>query len=161
MSSELVETTPLGLSAEQMSKSNPDAVKQLQTAAQQADRQRLVELQAAFPNDAGFALQSYTDGLSVEAAKAKRYDELAPKVSELEKKVGEMQQEIDSNKVTVTVSDVDSKPNAKASQQGGDLETEGLKLWESDANLRNNFGGEKTAFLADFKRHPDEYRKKS
>ena len=157
-SSTLVEETPLGLSAEQMQKSNPSAVSELQAAAQKQDRQRLSDLRAAFKEDPDFAMEAFEAGLSVDAAKAKRYDAIAPKVADLEKKVGELQAAVDANKVNVTMSDTEGK---KIEASGGDpLEAEANKLWDSNEKLRNEFGGEKKPFLAGFIKNPDLYRNK-
>lgn len=154
----LVEETPLGLSAEQMAKSNPDAVTKLQEEAKAEDRRRLTELQAAFKEDPNFAMEAFTAGLSVEAAKAKRYDAIAPKVTELEKQVSDLKAQVESGKVTIT-----RKDEGATSLEGkstDDVEAEALKIWEADGDLRAEFGGEKGAFLAAFKRDPKEFRSK-
>ena len=157
-SSTLVEETPLGLSAEQMQKSNPSAVSELQAKAKAEDRQRLSDLRAAFKEDPDFAMEAFEAGLSIDAAKAKRYDAIAPKVADLQKQVNDLQAAVDANKVAVTMTSQDGK---QVDASGGDpLEAEAAKLWDGDQNLRNEFGGEKTAFLAGFKKNPALYRKK-
>lgn len=154
----LVEETPLGLSKEQMEKSNPGAVKELQENALRADRERLTALNAAFPEDPAFAMQSYTDGLSVEAAKAKRYGVIAPKVAALEAENKDLKAKVDGNKVTLTLSD--KNETSLEGKTTDDVEAEALKIWEADADLRAEFGGEKSAFLAVFKRDPKGFRPK-
>lgn len=153
----LVEETPLGLSAEQMTKSNPDAVKSLQENAKAEDRKRLSALQEAFKEDPNFAMEAFTAGLSVDAAKAKRYDAIAPRVADLEKQVSDLKAKVEEGKVTITRSDKDGKTSLEG-KSTDDIEAEALKIWEGSEKLRAEFGGEKSAFLAAFKRDPDEFR---
>lgn len=141
-----------------MQKSNPSAVGELKAAAQKEDRERLTALQAAFKEDPTFAMEAFTAGLSVEAAKAKRYDAIAPKVAELEKQNGELKTQVEAGKVTITRKD---QPETSLEGKSTDeVEAEALKIWEADGDLRAEFGGEKSAFLAAFKHDPKEFRSK-
>lgn len=152
----LVEETPLGLTSEQMSKSNPAAVNEIKADAQKEDRQRLADLRAAFPNDLDFALQSHDEGLTVAEAKAKAYDKVSPELKSLREENTTLKAQIEGGKVNLTMSD-DKKTELKSTDE---IEAEALKIWEADAALRSEFGGEKSAYLAAFKHDPDEFRKK-
>lgn len=139
--------------------SNPDAVKSLQEDAKAEDRKRLTALQEAFKEDPNFAMQAFTDGLSVDAAKAKRYDAIAPKVADLEKQVTDLKAQVEGNKVNVTIKENTGSKDLTA-KSTDEVEAEALKIWEGDENLRAEFGGEKSPFLAAFKRDPKNFRPK-
>lgn len=151
----LVEETPLGLSAEQMTKSNPDAVAAFKAEGAAADRARLSALQSAFPEDAAFALQAFSAGQSVIEAKAAKYDELAPQLKALREENAALKSTVENGKVVYTYDKQEG-----ANQQGadaGDLNAKAEEIWAKNPKLQAEFGGQKSAFLADFKRHPETY----
>lgn len=138
-----------------MEKSNPEAVAAIRAAGAAADRQRLADLQAAFPEDAAFALQAFGEGKTVIEAKAARHDQIAPKFKALQEENATLKAAVESGKVNYTYDDSD-----KAKQQGdkqGGTDAKADELWAKNSKLQAEFGGEKSAFLADFKRHPESY----
>lgn len=161
----LVEKTPMGMSAEQMKKSNPDAVKQMEDAAAAKAKEEakaesakaLDEMKAAFPEDLDFAIESHKAGLSVNDAKAKRYDEVAAKVKTLETENADLKK--NSEKLDVTFG-VDNDESGEAGAKTGDDEwqNEAAKIWNKDDKLQSEFSGNKTAFFAYYKKRPHEFK---
>ncbi|QDT84584.1 hypothetical protein [Gimesia chilikensis] len=161
----LKEITPLGMTAEQMKKSNPEAVKQMEEAAAakakaeakaESDK-ALDEMKAAFPEDLDFAIESHKAGLSVNDAKAKRYDEVAAKVKTLETENADLKK--NSEKLDVTFG-VDNDESGEAGAKTGDDEwqNEAAKIWNKDDKLQSEFSGNKTAFFAYYKKRPHEFK---
>lgn len=151
----LVEETPLGLSAEQMTKSNPDAVAAFKAEGAAADRARLSALQSAFPEDAAFALQAFGEGKTVIEAKAARHDQIAPQLKALREENATLKAAVESGKVNYTYDDSEQAKQQGDKQGGTDAKAD--ELWAKNPKLQAEFGGEKSAFLADFKRHPESY----
>lgn len=157
-----MQVTPLGLTAEQMVLSNPEAVAKIQADAAAADRKRLGELQAAFPNEAAFAVQAHAEGLSVAEAKAKLYDTLAERTAKLETENVELKKQVEGSKVTFSATDKGQAEGKTPvlTKSTDELNAEAATIWNASSELRNEFNGEFEAFKADFKRFPQDYRKK-
>ena len=161
----LKEITPLGMSAEQMKKSNPEAVKQMEEAAAakakaeakaESDK-ALDEMKAAFPEDLDFAIESHKAGLSVNDAKAKRYDDVSAKVKTLETENADLKKKTENLNVTFG-SDNDESGEAGAKTGDDEWQNEAAKIWNKDDKLQSEFRGNKTAFFAYYKKRPHEFK---
>lgn len=152
----LIEETPLGLSAEQMAKSNPQAVEQLkaEAAAQavEADRQRRAQLDAAFADDLAFAAKCFADGKTVEQAKAERHDALVTEITALKTENADLKARVEAGKPSFVPSDAEGTHSAAESDALAEFEAG----WAKDPELQKSIS--KTAFLALAKREPQRAR---
>ena len=153
----LIEETPLNLTAAQVQKGSPDATNQLQAAGADSENQRVLALVAEFAGDAPFLQAAIADkSMTVEKAKAKKYDETKATVQTLVAENTKLKTEgvvgfaAGDKPAAAGVADV-SNPEA--------LEAEAVALWNSDASLRAEFAGIYTSYLAGFKAEPHLYRK--
>lgn len=150
----LVEKTPLGLSAEQMQKSNPEVVQKLQddaaAKAKAESAQALASLKAAFPDDLDFAMSAHADGLNVDQAKAKRYDDVVAKNQTLVAENAKLKTETEEIKVQFAG---DAGEGGQASGAPSEAwENEAAKLWDkNEKGLQAEFANTKTTFLAYYK----------
>lgn len=156
----LIEETPLGLSAEQMVKSNPKAVEELQAKAAAdalaADRKRRTDLDAAFADDLAYAAQAYAAGLSVNEAKAQRHDTIAAELVAVRKERDELKTRVEAGKPHDVITD----GNPEANDGGENSLAEFEAMWSAPANaaIRESFGGNKKKFLTLAKHEPDTVR---
>ena len=123
-----------------------------------ADRERLKALQTAFPSDPQLALDAYTKGWTVERAKAEQYEALTAKVKSLEEQ--QQQSQAAPKQPVVGFASSDFKQGNAEYASVDQVEAEALSLWNSRGDIREIHAGNKFAFFADFKRHPEDYRKK-
>lgn len=153
----LHEKTPLGLSAEQMKKSNPEAVKQMEeeaaakakTEAKTESAKALSEMKAAFPEDLEFAIEAHSEGLSVEQAKAKRYDDVVEKNKTLETENADLKKQTEKIDVNFAESADEGEGGSKTAAE---WENEAAKIWDKNENgLQAEFAHTKTTFLAYYK----------
>lgn len=159
----IVERTPAGLSAEQVLKGSPDAAKEISekasTEAAAAERERLAGLAAAFPDNSDFVAECVEDGSTVEQAKAKRYDTVAEELKTANAKVEELEKkQASGGKPNFIASDDDEDDGEEEDNSVDAREAAGTKLWNADAELREEFNGKKSTFLADYRRNPDDYK---
>jgi len=150
----LKEVTPLGLSEEQMKKSNPEAVQKLQDdAAAKAKTESaaaLASMKAAFPDDLEFAIEAHAAGMSVDQAKAKRYDDVAAKNKTLAEENAKLKAE--SEKIPVQFASDDGEGAQASGAPAEAWENEAAKLWDKNENgLQAEFAHTKTTFLAYYK----------
>lgn len=82
-----------------------------------AERARLHDLQAAFPNDPAFAVEQFQAGVGVETAKAAYCDVLAAKVAASEEKAVSLQTQIDA--AEKKTGKIDGAPPVTGSGEGG------------------------------------------
>lgn len=162
----LVEKTPMGMSAEQMKKSNPEAVQQMEQAAADKAKEEakaesakaLDEMKAAFPADLEYAIESHKAGLSVNDAKAKRYDEVAAENQTLKTANADLQKKLEEGNVEFAGESAEGQ-EAGATSDDKELENAAAKIWDKNANnLQKEFGNNKTAFFAYYKKRPDEFK---
>lgn len=150
----LVEKTPLGLSEEQMKKSNPEAVQKLQDdAAAKAKTESaaaLASMKAAFPDDLEFAIEAHGAGMSVDQAKAKRYDDVAAKNKTLVEENAQLKAK--NEEIPVQFAGDDSEGTKASGAPTEAWENEAAKLWDKNENgLQAEFAHTKTTFLAFYK----------
>ena len=155
----LIETTVLGMSPEQMVKSNPAAVAELQQKARDeavaADRKRSADLKAAFPDDAAFAMSAYEKGQTVAEAKAERHDVLVKENAALKKENGELKVKAEQGTVEFAAADKDGKPAVELSAD--QVDAKALAYWNSNEKVRTEFGGHKEDFIACYKHEPEQF----
>lgn len=153
----LIEETPLNLTAEQVAKGSPQAAVSLQQVGATAERDRVSALTVAFADEPTFLQAAIADPqMTVELAKAKKYDELKPAHAKLVEENAKLKTE---GVVGFAAGD---KPEATGPIGNSDpeaLEKEAVSLWNADAQLRAEFEGIYTAYLAGFKAEPHLYRK--
>lgn len=168
----LVEETPIGLSADQMQKSNPDAVASLQQSAAQAavtaERERIAALTETFASDPEFLKTCINDEhMTVEKAKAAKYDDVAAEnqklVSENARlKAADSQADSDadddSNPPFVATDDDDNDAAAGDGEGGDKLAKEAARIWGASSSIRKAFGNDQAAFELGFGDNPDPYR---
>ena len=150
----LVEKTPLGLSEEQMKKSNPEAVQKLQDeAAAKAKSESdaaLASMKAAFPDDLEYAIEAHTKGMSVDQAKANRYDDVAAKFKTLSAENAKLK--ADAEKIPVQFAGDDGEGAQASGAPAEAWENEAAKLWDKNENgLQAEFAHTKTTFMAYYK----------
>jgi len=159
----IVERTPAGLSADQVLKGSPDAAKEISekagTEAAAAERERLSGLAAAFPDNADFVAECVNNELTVEQAKAKRYDTVAEELKTANAKVEELEaKQASGGKPNFLASDEDEDDGDEEDNSVDAKDAAGTKLWNADAELREEFNGKKSTFLADYRRNADDYK---
>lgn len=159
----IVERTPAGLSADQVLKGSPDAAKEISEKAGEeaaaAERERLSGLAAAFPDNSDFVAECVEDGSTVEQAKAKRYDTVAEELKTANAEIDKLKKAVSNGgKPSFVASDEDEDDSDDEDDSVEALEAAGTKLWNADAELREEFNGKKSTFLADYRRNPDDYK---
>jgi len=144
------------MTSEQMKVSNPDAIAVIQTEATKANNERIAALATAFAGDAELLAKAISDPtMTVASVKAERFDALQAETAALKAENAKLKTE---GVVGFAPSD---KPAPVASQQNSDaMAAEGLAIWNATESLREEFAGQQSAFIADFKRNPGDYRPK-
>lgn len=151
------------LNADQVKASSPEAVGALQQEGKAQAEANLKALQAAFPEEPAFVLECQSKGLTVDQAKAAKFDSVSAelvqsklKVKELEEKAANKQ----SDKPVVTFAAGDKNPDGTA-KTAGDKTTEdewqakAAQVWQKNPHLATEFHTQGD-FLAYYKRRPDE-----
>lgn len=159
----IVERTPAGLSAEQVLKGSPDAAKEISekasTKAAAAERERLAGLAAAFPDNSDFVAECVEDGSTVEQAKAKRYDTVAEELKTANAEIDKLKKAASNGgKPEFVASDDDDDEIDPEDDSIDARDAAGTKLWNASEELREEFNGKKSTFLADYRRNPEDYK---
>ncbi|QDV50847.1 hypothetical protein [Gimesia fumaroli] len=159
----LVERTPVGLSAEQMKKSNPEAVQRMQeeaaSKAKKESAKALSEMKAAFSDDLEFAIAAHSEGLSVEQAKAKRYDAVIKENQNLKAENANFKQDSEDLEIKFAPAGekTSSAPDEELSAEA--IENAAADAWNKLSQAEKaEFGNVKTAFFAYYKMNPDEFK---
>lgn len=133
-------------------------------AAKQAaenERERLSGLAEAFPDNADFVAECVKDGSTVEQAKANRYDTVAEELKTANAEIDKLKKDASNGgKPDFIASDEDEGDDDPEENSVDARDAAGTKLWNADAELREEFGGKKSTFLADYRRNPDDYKPK-
>lgn len=165
----LVEKTILGMTEDQMKKSNPEAVQKLQDDAAAKARtesaQALANMKAAFPEDLEFAIEAHGAGMTVDQAKAKRYDDVLAKNKTLAEENASLKKDEDELQVKfATEADKTNGPSGKASfaeMSDDELANQAASVWNKLSQAdKAEFGNVKSSFFAYFKKFPEEFETK-
>lgn len=118
------------------------------------DRERLTALQAAFADNPQLALDAFTKGWTVDQAKAAQYESLKAENEALKSR----QSEDGNRQPTVGYAATPEKESSAATSED-QVETVAMAIWNRKENqdLREEFAGNKSWFLADYKANPEEY----
>ncbi len=158
----LVERTPANLSAEQIRKGSPDAVQSIEEDATknatESERERIAGLTKAFAGtDDEFLQKCIESGATVEDAKAERYDTVVAALGKANEEIADLKKKQSNG----------GKPDFLASDEDGDTdgddsvdasEAAAMRIWNSSEDIREEFNGKKSTFLADYRRNPDDYK---
>ncbi|QDT95546.1 hypothetical protein [Gimesia aquarii] len=165
----LVEKTPLGLSEQQMKKSNPEAVQKIQSeAAEKAKSEAkaesdkaLSEMESAFPDDLEFAIQAHKEGLSVEQAKAKRYDDVVKENQTLKEENATLKKDDEELKVNFAPANEPNDSKTNESKSESEIDNDAASVWNNmSVDEKAEFGNIKTSFFTYYKKHPEEFSQK-
>lgn len=130
-------------------KVNEDALKaEGAEAALTADRKRLVELKAAFPEDVAFAYEQYEAGASVETAKANYADVLSERLKVAEAKIADADKKLAASTEGADPVDFQEAGNADASDF--------MKM--SRARAKKDESSMRAAMLAVSKENPEVHK---
>lgn len=152
------------MTAEQMRKSNAEAVKAIEqaavTAAQVKTPATIEELKVAFADNPQLALDSAAAGLTVLEAKAGQYDTLVTQVTELTAENADLKSKIDNSHVTY--SEASDSNGAQVSENleelsDEELETAAVEYWNTHEEVREGQAN-KAAFCAYFKHNREEFQ---
>lgn len=150
------------MTVEQMRKSNPEAVAQIEKAAVAAAQVKtpatIDELKQAFPNDAQVALDAAAAGLTVMEAKAGQYETLVESVTTLQAANAKLKAEAPGHVEFTEGSDTSSVKTATEDMSADELETAAIEYWNTHEEVRLDHAS-KQAFCAYFKHRPEEFQK--
>ncbi len=152
-----MQVTPIGMTSEQMKVSNPDAIAVLHAEATAANNERIAALAKSFGDDKDLLAKAILDPtMTVQTVKAERYDAQQAQLATLQTENAKLKTE---GVVGFAAGD---KPGATAPIGATDpeaLEKEAVAFWNGNADVRQEFEGIYTAFLAGYKAEPHLYRK--
>lgn len=148
------------MTAEDMAASNKDVVAQISHAGKkagaEAERKRLTDLQAAFPNDAAFVAEATTEGWSVTEAKAAKFDAVSAENKELKTKNAELEKATKEPAIEFAPSDSEAKGTGADEGTVDEKDAKSVEIWNKNAKIRTAFNGNKNAFQAVYRNDPDE-----
>lgn len=139
-----------------MQQSNPDAVLVLQQQATQANNDRVAALVAEFGDDKTFLAAAIKDpNMTVEKAKAQQFDALKASSAKLKAENETLKKQ---NVVGFAPSDKPKAIGAVPANGAEAQEAAALDYWNNNEDIRVEFGGIYTDFLAGFKNCPEDYK---
>lgn len=152
------------MTAEQMRKSNPEAVAAIEKAAVEAAQVKtpatIDEMKVAFTDDAAYALDCVQAGMTVQEAKANRYDSLVESVKSLTNENVDLKSKIDNSHVNYSESTDSNGGNVSGNLEelsDDELESAAVEYWNNNEQVRLDHAT-KAAFCAYFKNRPEEFQ---
>lgn len=150
------------MSANDMRASNEAAVQQIEDAGKQAgivaENERIAAIDAAFKDDPEYAAQCRaTKGMTVEQAKAAKFDTLKAANAELTKKNEELTKAAAEKDPSVEFASSDSEGGSASVAEGtvNEKDAKSVEIWNKNEKLRTAFNGNKGAFQACYRNDPE------
>lgn len=144
-----------------MKVSNKEAVLSIEDAGKQAgidaENERCKAIDAAFADDPTFAAECRaTKGMTVNDAKAAKFDQVKAKNAELEKKNAELTEKAKAANPPVEFAASDSE-GGQAADEGtvNEKDAKSIEIWNKNEKLRVAYNGNKTAFQATYRNDPE------
>lgn len=148
------------MSAADMRASNEAAVVSIEDAGKkagaEAERKRLAEFNAAFPNEPAFVAECIAkEGYSVRDARADRYEATLAENIELKQKYAELTEATKEPELTFASSDTEKSQAGATVSTVDAMDAKSIKIWEKDAALQGRYNGNKAAWQAFYRNDPE------